>query len=151
VIDVLTLPLAIVFPASVQRMSQKENRASPLPGGTGQAYTTIFEFLAGRRKKNVGTIVITAPSVAVARIVYAAAVADAGRSAVAALRLPGLGDQQHAALYGRPALDETSRGGLGQEERRPLADPDLVCARSDSRRVKRSRSSPPTPSSRSGA
>lgn len=96
------------FPASVQRMSQKENRAAPLPGGTGQAYTTTFQFRVGRRTKAVGTIVITAPSVGVARSVYAAAVADARKSAVAALRLPGLGDQQYAALYGRPALDETS-------------------------------------------
>ena len=96
------------FPTSVQRMSQRESRVAPLPGGTGQAYTTTFQFQAARRTKAVGTIVITASSAAVARSVYAAAVADARRSAVATLRVPALGDQQYAALYGRPALDDAS-------------------------------------------
>jgi hypothetical protein len=96
------------FPPSAKRMSQKENRAAPLLGGTGQAYTTTFQFRAGRRTQAVGTIVITAPTVAIARRVYAAAVAEARKTAVSTLRLPPLGDQQYAALYGRPALAETS-------------------------------------------
>jgi hypothetical protein len=96
------------FPSSVKRMSQKENRSAALPGGTGQAYTTTFQFRVGRRLQSVGTIVITAPSAAVARSAYAAATASSKGGAVAALRLPPLGDQQYAALYGRPAVNETS-------------------------------------------
>jgi len=96
------------FPATVKRMSQKENRSASLPGGTGQAYTTTFQFRNGRRTQLVGTIVITAPSASVARRVYAAAVADSKEDAVATLRLPALGDQQYAALYGRAAVNETS-------------------------------------------
>lgn len=65
------------FPVSVKRMSERENRSAPLPGGTGEAYTTTFQFRAGRRTKAVGTIAITAPSVAVARSVYAATAATA--------------------------------------------------------------------------
>lgn len=96
------------FPPTVQRMSEKENRAAPLPGGTGHAYTTTFQFRVGRRTQAVGTIVIAAPSVAVARRVYSTSVAEAKKRAASALALPGLGDQQYGALYGRPALDEAS-------------------------------------------
>jgi len=96
------------FPAPAARMSEKENRSAALPGGTGQAYTTTFQFRVGRRTESIGTIVITAPSASVARRVYAAAVADARKRAVGALRLPRLGDEQYAALYGRPSVDETS-------------------------------------------
>jgi hypothetical protein len=96
------------FPATAKRMSEKENRSAALPGGTGQAYTTTFQFRVGGRTEAIGTIVITAPSAAVARRVYAAAVADARKSAVGALRLPRLGGEQYAALHGRPAVDETS-------------------------------------------
>jgi hypothetical protein len=96
------------FPRPATRMSQKENRAAPLPGGTGQAYTTTFQFRVGRRTQAVGTIVITAPTVASARRVYAAAVADASRSAVSTVGLRRLGDEQYAALNGRPGLNEAS-------------------------------------------
>lgn len=96
------------FPAPARRMSEKETRSARLPGGTGQAYATTFQFRSGRRTQTVGSLVITAPSKAVARKVYAVAVADAKKSAASSLRLPALGDEQYAALYGRPALDEAA-------------------------------------------
>jgi hypothetical protein len=96
------------FPASVKRMSQDENRFAPLPGGVGQAYTATFQFRNGARTESVGTVVITAPSETVARRVFATTVTEARKGAVATLRVPPLGEQQYAALYGRPALHETS-------------------------------------------
>ena len=96
------------LPASAKRMSEKESRSAPLPGGAGRVYTTTFQFQAGRRTKAVGTIVIAAPSAAVARRVFAAAHADARQNAAMPLSLPALGDEQFAALYGRPAADEAS-------------------------------------------
>lgn len=96
------------FPTAATRMSEKENRSAALPGGTGQAYTTTFQFRVGGRTEAIGTIVIAAPSAGVARRVYAAAVADARKSAVGAMRLPRLGDEQYGALQGRPSVDETS-------------------------------------------
>lgn len=96
------------LPPTARRMSERENRAARLPGGNGQIYTTTFQYRAGRRTKAVGTIVITAPSLAVARRVYSAAVGDATKVAAAKLGLPALGDQQDAAPVGRPALDEAS-------------------------------------------
>jgi hypothetical protein len=96
------------FPRPATRVSQKENRTAPLPGGTGHAYTTTFRFRVGRRTQEVGTIVITAPTTAIARRVYADAVAEARKTVVSMLRLPPLGDQQYAALSGRSSLDETS-------------------------------------------
>lgn len=96
------------LPPSPKRMSQKENRSAPLPGGTGHAYTTTFQFRVGRRTQAVGTIVLAAPSVAVARRAYAAAVKEAKTSAAAPLTLTRLGDEQYAALFGRPALNEAS-------------------------------------------
>ncbi len=95
-------------PPSAQRMSQRQNRAAPLPGGTGQAYTTTFQFRVGGRTQAVGLVVITAPSARVARRVYRAAVDEAKKSSAAALEVAPLGDEQFAALYGRPSLDETS-------------------------------------------
>lgn len=96
------------LPALATRTSEKENRSAALPGGRGHAYATAFRFRVGRRTQVIGTTVITAPSATVARRVYAAAVSDARRSAVAVLSLPRLGDEQYAALYGRPSLDEAS-------------------------------------------
>lgn len=95
-------------PAGAKRMSQKENRSAPLPGGTGHVYTTTFQFRVGRRTQAVGAILLASPSVAVARRAYAVAVKDAKASAAAPLTLPTLGDEQYAALFGRPALDEAS-------------------------------------------
>lgn len=97
-------------PASARRMSQRENRAAALPGGTGHVYTTTFQFAAGKRTQGVGTIVIAAPSEAVARSVFASVVVDAKAGAARTLRLAKLGDEQYAALYGRPDLGEA--GGL---------------------------------------
>lgn len=96
------------FPAGAKRMSEKLNRSAALPGGTGQAYTTTFQFTVGGRTHAVGTVVITAPTVAVARKVFASVVADGRGSAVGALRLSAMGDQQVAALYGRPSVNEAS-------------------------------------------
>ncbi len=95
-------------PPSAKRMSQKENRTARLPGGTGQAFTTTFQFLQGRRVQAVGAIVFTAPTASVARRTYDAAVREAKREAAAPLLLSPLGDEQYAALYGRPQLDEAS-------------------------------------------
>jgi hypothetical protein len=96
------------FPTPVQRVSETETRAARLPGGTGRLYEATFKLHAGRRVKSVGTIVITAPSVDVARRAFQKVAADARATAAAPLALPRLGDQQYAALYGRPALDEAS-------------------------------------------
>lgn len=98
------------FPASVKRMSAKENRSAPLPGGTGHAYTTTFQFRAGRRTAAVGTIVIAAPSAAVARRVYASAVAEAKQGAAAPLALPQLGDAQYRGLLDVRRQAEAPRG-----------------------------------------
>lgn len=96
------------LPASAQRMSEKANSAAALPGGTGEVYATTFQFRVGRRTEAVGVLVVTAPTAAVAGRAYAAAISDARKRAVAAVQLPRLGDEQYAALYGRPSLDETS-------------------------------------------
>jgi hypothetical protein len=96
------------FPPAAKRMSEKENRAASLPGGSGQAYTTTFQFRHGRRTEAVTAIVITAPSAAVAARVYTSAVAGAKGDVAAPLRLSSLGDRQFAFLHGRPRVNETS-------------------------------------------
>jgi hypothetical protein len=99
------------FPPSARRAAQNENRSALLPGGgTGQAYATTFDFREGSRTKAVGLIVITAPTVAIARRVYSTYVADARRTAspMSTLTLPALGDQQYAALVGLSVLHEAS-------------------------------------------
>lgn len=96
------------LPSGAVRMSQKENRAAALPGGTGHAYTTTFQYRTGSRTKAVGVTVVTAPSAAVARAVWAQAAAEARRGSAGTVRLPRLGDQQLAVLHGRVALDEVA-------------------------------------------
>ena len=96
------------FQMPAQRVSENENRAAHLPGGTGQAYQATFKLHAGERVELVGTIVITAPSVDVARRAFVKVSSDAKATAAAPLTLPRLGDQQYAALFGRPAVDEAS-------------------------------------------
>ena len=90
------------------RMSEKANPAAVLSGGSGHAYTTTFRYRTGPRTKVVGVIVVTAPSAAGARAVWAQSVAVARPGSSGTVRLPTLGDEQVAVLHGRVALDEVA-------------------------------------------